>query len=134
MYRVLLVDDEEMMLRALRRSLSDGLDVLTAKSGDDALSMLAKDATVAVIISDLNMPKMNGSRFLQAAKQVAPDAIQILLTGTLGFERVLGPAEDNGIFRYLTKPCRNEVIVETIKEALVEYERRRNEQRAAGAL
>jgi hypothetical protein len=48
-----------------------------------------------------------------------------LLTGTLGFERVLGPAEDNGIFRYLTKPCRNELLVETITAAIADYERRR---------
>ena len=124
MTRVLVVDDEELMLRSLLRSLSATFEIHVASSGSEALDKLRAQPGYVVIMSDLNMPNMNGARFLQLAHALSPDSMQILLTGTVGFERVLGPAEENGIFLYLTKPCRNSVIVDGIHAAVAEHARR----------
>ena len=62
---VLLVDDEENILRALQRLLMDeDIEVLTAASGEQGLAVLRDAENVGLIISDQRMPGMNGAEFL----------------------------------------------------------------------
>lgn len=79
---VVLVDDEENILRSLQRLLRDEpFELHTAASGEQGLDLLGQIPEVAVIVSDQRMPGMNGAEFLSHSQEVAPHALRILLTG-----------------------------------------------------
>ena len=87
--RVLVVDDEEIVLVALRETLRrEGYQVVTAASPLAALE-LVKQEVFAVIISDHQMPGMTGLDFLSQAKSIQPDATRILITAVLSLDTVI---------------------------------------------
>ena len=78
---LLLVDDEENILKAIRRALrSINVNVLMATSGKEGLEYL-KNQPVSLIISDMRMPEMTGAEFLSQAAQLYPAIPRILMTG-----------------------------------------------------
>ena len=88
--RILFVDDEENVLRSLRRLfMSEDYEVLTALSGSDGLAIL-KDIEIPVIVSDQRMPVMTGAEFLEKSRQLSPDAVRIILTGYADIEAAIG--------------------------------------------
>jgi signal transduction histidine kinase len=102
--RVLFVDDEPNILESIRDSLRRHFDVVTATSGAEGLHELAKQA-FAVVVSDFQMPGMNGAKFLAQARIVSPQAIRILLTGQASVHDAIEAVNHGNIFRFLTKPC-----------------------------
>jgi response regulator RpfG family c-di-GMP phosphodiesterase len=118
---VLLVDDEELVMNALKRSLrKEDFNLLTASSGMEALEILLKEE-VALIVSDHRMPEMYGTELLEKARQVSPKTLRILLTGYADF----GVAEDSinkcRIFKLMTKPWNDQDLKEIIRQALEFY-------------
>jgi response regulator RpfG family c-di-GMP phosphodiesterase len=103
--RVLCVDDEERVLEGLVLHLRKDYEVLTALSGDQALRKLREAGGVAVVVSDMRMPGMDGATLLQQVRQSFPGATRILLTGDPGRDSVVSAVNKGQIFRYLTKPC-----------------------------
>jgi len=78
---LLVVDDEERILSALRRSLRrEGWRVLTAGTPDEALRMLDEEP-IDVVLSDHKMPRMSGLEVLEVAARRRPDAARILISG-----------------------------------------------------
>jgi len=73
---------------------------------------------VALIVSNQTMPGMVGSRFLEESREVAPDAIRIMLTGHTDLETALQAINDGGIHRYLTKPWDDDQLRMTVQEHL----------------
>ena len=101
--RILLVDDEEALVRAIARVLmSGGYEVATAGDGRRAAELLAHTSFDAVV-SDIDMPKMNGVQLLQTVRQLDLDVPVILMTGDPGLTTAM-QAVALGAFRYLTKP------------------------------
>lgn len=132
--KILLVDDEVNITKALRRLLQqvDGYEVLTAESGPEALSLLEKNPDIGVIVSDQRMPVMTGVEFLMQARELMPDAIRILLTGYADITASIDAINRGGVFRYLTKPWQDENLLKIIAEAahsfwLVEENKRLND-------
>jgi len=119
---VLCVDDEPAVLEGLSLNLRRRFEVTTATSGADALVLLAKDPAVAVVISDMRMPNMNGAAFLSRARLLAPDSARILLTGQADMDSTISAVNDGQIFRYLTKPCPPPTLLAAV-EAGVEQNR-----------
>jgi response regulator RpfG family c-di-GMP phosphodiesterase len=101
--RVLCVDDEPNILRALSWLLKKEFEVITSTSGHEALDLVRKD-DFDVIISDQRMPEMSGVDFLRETRSIAPRATRILLTGYSDQEAVLRSVNESEIFRYITKP------------------------------
>ena len=101
--RVLCVDDEPNILRALSWLLKKEFEVITSTSGQEALDLIRKD-DFDVIISDQRMPEMSGVDFLRETRSIAPRATRILLTGYSDQEAVLRSVNESEIFRYITKP------------------------------
>jgi HD-like signal output (HDOD) protein/CheY-like chemotaxis protein len=118
MNRILFVDDEPMVLEALRNSLRGKRkqwEMVFSDSGAGALLELER-APFDVIVSDMRMPKMNGAVFLGHASKSCPKATRIVLSGH---------AEESTLARaaltahcYLTKPCSNEVLCSAISSAI----------------
>src|SRR5581483_115303 len=78
---VLCVDDEPNVLASLAPHLRRRCRMLAATGGAAALEQLKAHPETAVIISDMRMPAMDGATFLTKAREVAPDATRLLLTG-----------------------------------------------------
>ncbi|HDH52887.1 MAG TPA: response regulator, partial [Nitrospirae bacterium] len=73
--QILIVDDEENILRSLKRLLTnEEFEILTAISGEEALKILRVNPDIALIVSDQRMPGLSGVEFLEQAKSLSPDA------------------------------------------------------------
>src|SRR6185312_13838337 len=127
---ILCVDDEPQVLEALAPTLTRKYLVKTATSGSIALDILRSAPAVAVIISDMRMPRMNGAQFLSASRQIVPNARRILLTGHADVPTALAAVNSGGICRLLTKPCPTEEIVEAVEGAITEYDDEARERAA----
>ena len=127
MNRILLVDDEPSILKALRRVLSlvpctyDNvtfkLQVDMAESGAEALEKLRHTA-YELIVSDYRMPEMDGVTFLKQARQIQPDAARIILSGYADLNSVLAAINEAQIVRFLSKPWNDYELVSAIGQAL----------------
>lgn len=103
--RILVVDDEENTRIALTRLLSrEGYEVNTAANGLEALSSL-RNNPAELIITDLNMPEMNGLAFLRELNREYPTSNVIMITAFGEVESYL-EALNLGAFEYLNKPLR----------------------------
>ncbi len=80
--KVLLVDDDAMVLAGLKRQLRNQFSIDTALSGEEALKQVLENGPYAVIVSDFMMPGMNGVEFLSRVKKSNPDTVRMMLTGT----------------------------------------------------
>lgn len=131
---VLLVDDEENILRSLKRLLMDeDFDVETAISGGDGLEMLGKLTNVGLIVSDQRMPGMNGAEFLGRSREIAPHALRILLTGYSDINATIEAINKGGASRYIAKPWNDEELLQALRDAVALY-RRETETRHLNAI
>jgi len=119
--RVLFVDDEPAVLEALAVNLRRAFDVVTATSGDLGLEQLHAQGDFAVVVSDMRMPKMDGATFLARARETAPDAVRILLTGQADLEATIKAVNLGQIFRFLTKPCPRDTLRGAIDSAIGQH-------------
>jgi response regulator RpfG family c-di-GMP phosphodiesterase len=119
--RLLIVDDEQLVLDALARTLRSGYDVRTALSGAAGLAALAEDPTIALVMSDMRMPVMNGSAFLSKVRGVAPSTVRILLTGQADLDDAMAAINEGSIFRFLRKPCPPETLAAALAAATEQH-------------
>lgn len=116
--RVLAVDDEPNILRALNRSLFGAVELITAVGPDEGLHALESEPAFDVVLSDMRMPGMDGVRFLQTVAERWPGTVRILLTG-MGDTGSSDAARASGaIHRVLAKPCPAEDLKRAIVEAM----------------
>ncbi|RZM01269.1 MAG: response regulator [Variovorax sp.] len=118
---VLCVDDEPQVLESLKLNLRRTCTVSTAASGAEALALLDQARDVAVIVSDMRMPSMNGAVFLAQARLKAPDAVRLLLTGQSDIESAIAAVNDGQIFRFLSKPCAPAVLLDAVASAVTQH-------------
>jgi len=125
-HRLLLVDDEESITKALYRIFRrEGYEILTASSGQEGLEVLKEDKKpFSLIISDQRMPGMSGAQFLEKAKKIFPNAMRILLTGYSDMDAIVDAINKGEIHRYLTKPWNDDDLLIQIRHALEQYELR----------
>ena len=119
--RILFVDDEKFVLETFRRNLHRHFKIETAEGSMEALKKLASDGPYAVIISDLKMPKMSGVELLSAVKAHYPDMIRIMLTGQGDLDAAMAAVNQGAIFRFLTKPCSPEALLNAVNDGLRQY-------------
>lgn len=118
---VLCVDDEPQILAGLSVSLRRRYEVVPATSGAEALAVLASRPDVAVVVSDMRMPVMDGAAFLAKAKDVAPDAVRMLLTGYTDIDAAMNAVNQGQIFRFLTKPCPTMTLLSSVYHAVEQH-------------
>jgi response regulator RpfG family c-di-GMP phosphodiesterase len=116
--RILCVDDEPNVLQGLELHLHRRYEVATAVGGAAGLREVEKNGPPAVILSDMRMPEMDGAAFLSRVRQLAPDAVRILLTGQADLDSCIAAVNHGQIFRFLTKPCPPDILLETVKAAV----------------
>ncbi len=118
---LLIIDDEEEILKALNRQFRRQYTVYMARSAEEGHRIIT-EMPVDVIISDQRMPGMTGAEFFKLVQSDFPDAIRLLLTGYADIEAVIAAINDGNVFRYITKPW-DPVELETIvAQAFERYE------------
>ncbi|MFO1064831.1 MAG: response regulator [Pirellulales bacterium] len=120
--QVLLVDDEQNVLSALRRGLRGRFSLDVAEGGPAALDMLREKGPYAVVVSDMRMPEVDGLGVLSTARREFPDTVRIMLTGNADQKTATDAVNQGAIFRFLNKPCPSDVLAETLEEAIRQHQ------------
>lgn len=119
--RILLVDDDFSLLAAIQRQFRREFAIITAEEGEAGLAILQRDGPFAVVVSDMRMPGMNGVEFLRRVRELAPDAVRVMLTGYADLEAAIAAVNEGNVFRFLTKPCPQEVLANTLRACLEQH-------------
>lgn len=119
--KILFVDDEAPVLEGLQRLLRQEFTVGVAQGGHRGLAALGSSGPYAVVVSDMRMPEMDGVEFLSEVREKWPDTVRILLTGHADLDAAIEAVNRGNIFRFLTKPCKKDVLVEAIHKGLEQY-------------
>jgi CheY-like chemotaxis protein len=120
--KMLVVDDEPDNLDLLYRTFRRDFQVLKADSGASALSILANEGEVAVIISDQRMPEMKGTEFLSKTVPEFPDTVRIILTGFTDVEDLVEAINSGQVYKYITKPWDPDELKGVVQRAADSYE------------
>lgn len=115
--RILLVDDEERILRTLTMLLRMQYQVFSTTDGHEALKIIQQEK-INVLISDQRMPTMIGTELLEKAKQLSPNTVRILLTGYADVEAAMDSVNEGEIFRYINKPWGPKELRDTVADAV----------------
>ncbi len=126
---VLFVDDEEKILKSLKRGLLDEpYNTLFALSGKEALEILQREE-VHIIVTDMRMPEMSGLDLLRIVKQDYPHIVRMVLSGYTQVTTLLTAINQGEIFKFITKPWQlEEEFKPAIREAVEYYEFRNQRQ------
>lgn len=131
---LLLVDDEESILSALKRVFRrDGYHVLTANSGARGLDVLASQP-VHVILSDQRMPGMTGIEFLREAKRLYPRTLRITLSGYTDLQSIIEAVNEGAVYKFLTKPWDDDLLRSHVAHAFEQSELAAENLRLWGAV
>jgi type II secretory ATPase GspE/PulE/Tfp pilus assembly ATPase PilB-like protein/FixJ family two-component response regulator len=121
-HTLLFVDDENSVLRSLKRIFSDeNYDILTAESGPTALSILATHK-INLVISDYQMPGMTGIDLLRNIKSKYPKIIRIMLTGNSDTSVIMSAVKECAVYKFINKPWNDDDLRLSVKLALAQYE------------
>lgn len=128
--KILCVDDEKNVLRALQRLFMDEeYEILTAASGEEGLEICEQQAGIQLIISDYRMPGMDGIDFLKIVNAKWPNTIRIVLSGFADTASVVGAINEGQIYKFIPKPWNDDDLKCTVDKALESYFlRQQNEQ------
>ncbi len=117
MSKILVVDDQKTVCYSLQRFLqSEGYNVHTATSGEDALSVL-DNVKPDLVIMDVRMPEMDGIEVLRKIKESHPQIQAIMMTAFSATEKAI-QAIKLGAYDYLTKPFDNDELLIRVKDAI----------------
>jgi response regulator RpfG family c-di-GMP phosphodiesterase len=120
--RILVVDDEEIVLSALRDTLRrQNYEVVATTQPAFALEELRKNP-FAVVIADQRMPLISGLELLDRAKQIQPGATRILIAAVVSLDTVIDAINKGEIYRFIVKPWLREELLMTIKNAVQRHE------------
>ena len=118
--KILFVDDDVNLLQAVKRRYRKKFNIVTASSAKEGLEMLASNQ-FAVVVSDLQMPEMNGIEFLAKVREEYPDVTRVMLTGNADLKAAIDAVNNGHIFRFCTKPCPVDVMINTLWSAIEQY-------------
>jgi len=119
---ILIVDDEENILKTLERLMEDeGYRIFFADSGFKGLEII-KHEDIHLVISDQKMPGMDGIKFLYEVKKTSPDTIRIMLTGFADVNIAIQAINEGEVYRFITKPWNNVELLSTVKQGIEYYD------------
>ncbi|MEQ9323292.1 MAG: adenylate/guanylate cyclase domain-containing protein [Polyangiaceae bacterium] len=114
---VLVVDDEPSMVRALSRTLGRQHPVVTASSGDEALTLLESRGDIGVVLSDYSMPGMSGVAMLRRALEIAPYASRILMSGLGELAAFREAIDECRLYTFIAKPFEIDALEVVVQRA-----------------
>jgi two-component system probable response regulator PhcQ len=140
MRRILIVDDDEDILRALRRMLSQTPCMIGKESvrlaadyfssPEEALNK-ARHTAYALVLSDYRMPAMNGVQFLKAFREIQPDVPRLIISGYADLNGLIDAINEAGISRFIAKPWNDDELLSAFGELLTQNQLTQENQRLA---
>ncbi len=115
--RMLVIDDEERILTALKSRFRSRYHVFTTADGNKALEFMRK-YPMHVIVSDQRMPVMAGVELLRQSREISPRSVRILLTGYSDLAAMVGSINDGEVYRFVSKPWDNDELQTIVAEAV----------------
>jgi two-component system response regulator HupR/HoxA len=123
---VLFVDDDEILLRSIKRGfLDEPYTQLFANSGEEALEILQKEE-IHVIITDMCMPGMDGVELLKTIGEKYPHIVKIILSGYTDMSVFQAEFEQEEIFKFVTKPWKLEADFKKVIQQALEHHNLQN--------
>jgi len=120
--RILIIDDEQIVLVALSETLRrEGYQIVALSNPLEAIELI-KQQPFGVILTDQQMPQLTGLEFLAHAKQHQPDATRILITAVLSLSVAIDAINKGEIYRFIVKPWLREELLVTIKNAVQRFD------------
>ncbi|MES0874600.1 response regulator [Sinimarinibacterium thermocellulolyticum] len=113
---LLLIDDEERILRSLAMLFRGSYRVHATIDPHEALATVERER-VHVVVSDQRMPKMRGAELLREVRARSPKSMRILLTGYSELDAVVASVNEGEIFRFVHKPWDAQELRDTVKQA-----------------
>lgn len=130
---LLIVDDEEQILKALKRVIrDDGYRVLTALEAEEALRLVSSEM-VDVVLSDIDMPGMSGLDLMVRLRRNYPRIVRLMLTGRATVAMAVGAINEGEVYRFMTKPWDIDELREVLRQAAARAIEYRAEEAASGA-
>ncbi len=102
--RLLFIDDEEINRSNFQQTFADEYEILLAGSGEEALEIMARESNLALILSDQRMPGISGAEVLALAREIAPQAERIMITGYSEPDDIMAAINQGQVYRYILKP------------------------------
>jgi two-component system response regulator HupR/HoxA len=124
---ILVVDDELRSQEALRRTLEEEFDVLTAGNAEEALAVMTREM-VQVILCDQRMPGMSGVEFLKQVREQWPEVVRLIISGYTDAEDIISSINDAGIYQFVLKPWQPDLLLATLRNAAELYAMQMQEQ------
>lgn len=116
--RILLVDDEQPILRSLTRLFTfESWSVSSVESAADALTLL-QGGDIAVIISDYQLGSIGGVELLREARQISPDTSRILFSGNIDLELLRRAVNGDEIYRFVPKPWDDDELLQAVRQGV----------------
>ncbi len=126
--RVLLVDDEPLVLEGLRRSVHKEFVADLAVGAEEGLERLRKTGPYPVVVSDMCMPGMDGAEFLATVRIISPDSIRVMLTGNSDMQAAMRAVNVGRFFRFLSKPVHAKQFLAALHECVAQHHSARSER------
>jgi DNA-binding NtrC family response regulator len=115
---IVCVDDDADVARTVARSLKRAhLSPMSTTEPAEALEWVL-DNDVAVLVSDIDMPLMNGIELAERVKQLRPSTVRILLTGHVTADAAMKGINLGGVFRFVPKPFESTALADIVREAV----------------
>lgn len=119
--KILFVEDSDEVRVGVSRMLARRFEVRSARTAEEAVLAFDREGPFPVVLSDYGLPGMDGIALLREVNRHAPETVGVLLTGIADIDLAVSAVHESGIFRFLTKPCGYESMVQAIEEALVHH-------------
>ena len=126
--KILFVDDDPNLLAAFQRNLRTQFSFDIAGGGIEALEAFKTHGPYALVLVDMNMPGMKGIELLEKIQAVSPDTVRMMLTGNADQQTAVEAVNRGQVYRFLNKPCPNEVLVAAIENGLKQFDMLRMEK------
>jgi DNA-binding NtrC family response regulator len=115
---ILIVDDEEKILKAIQRTLrNENYAIFSAIGGEEGLKLLEM-REFDLVMSDQHMPGMDGVTFLKKVKTEQPQTLTIMLTGAKEISVAMEAINEAGVYKFILKPWDDDDLKVTIRRAL----------------
>lgn len=119
--KVLWIDDDAQLLAGMRRHLRGEFELDVALSGPEGLEQLERGGPYAVIVADMQMPRMNGLEFLARAMLRSPESVRLMLTGDANQREAIDAVNQGQLYQFLEKPCPPEALLAALRNAARQY-------------
>jgi response regulator RpfG family c-di-GMP phosphodiesterase len=119
--KVLIVDDSLELLASMRRQLRNDFELEVADGAEAGLRTISEQGPFAVVVSDMQMPQVNGVEFLARVEQSAPDTVRVMLTGNVDQATAAKAVNEGHVFRFVNKPCNPDDLRKVIRASIEQH-------------